>query len=155
MCDRRGGRTYRPPAVCSKAPSSAGITKCVTFTTSLLFSSWKSHNTLTPALPNKSWLSRRRSVFSVSYLSLTNILSKLSSHHLPLPPLLCSSPLGFQLHLQTDQGTLTLHFSNSFQRSKVLKHHWSACCRTLMYCFRFTYMWTRERNRTRLCLILT
>lgn len=34
---------YRPPAVCSNAPSSAGITKCVTFTTSLLASSWKSH----------------------------------------------------------------------------------------------------------------
>lgn len=34
---------YSPPAVCSKAPSSAGITKCVTFTTSLLVSSWKSY----------------------------------------------------------------------------------------------------------------
>ena len=30
-----------PPAACSKAPSSAGITKCVTLTTSLLVSSWK------------------------------------------------------------------------------------------------------------------
>lgn len=34
---------YRPPADCSNKPSSAGITKCVTFTTSLLVSSWKSY----------------------------------------------------------------------------------------------------------------
>lgn len=33
--------------------------------------------------------------------------------------------------------------------------YWSARSRTLTYCFLLTYMWTIERKRTRLCLVLT
>lgn len=71
-CGLKGRQTnvYWPPAVCSNAPSSAGITKCVTFTTSLLVSSWKSHCFLIHRQSDYKWWEKKRIGFFHPTISL-------------------------------------------------------------------------------------